>query len=859
MKLKFKSIIFIGICFMSLLNQSSASAKGGKKCYNRKSRLDSIYVDTNGQFVLIKNNYKKLRFLNTYKICSSDQLELSPDFIGGKRLGESNLQFQELKNNLKQSFIAAQANIADTNRNIGAFYHSIMNDKEYEKLRNDIQIVIDSLNSKAKNNAKVTYFNDVMHSLKEVESIDINPIYSCLEKTHEDSLNRLIWIYYRTLNHSFLDDYFKNHKTNYMSKADSNECKESLISLQTKIQTVLAAWANVNRIKTLKLNESFTGDSIAFEKISRSKNKSTELQAIDSIIKSLQITIDEVEKSQVVIQLKNKYSSVNMINWISLISRPELNPFIETKSEADNAELLNRLRLFLSSKLKDTSRFYRYSLEDYAKLIRDSIDLDKKYGEYHTIFPMKEFLVDTMFVNRLVLPKRVQANTSMNLFFCYDQRHKGATKNKWDELLTTPLPLQESKFIYVMNLPKDVSLFSKQKETTLDSDNPAEELDGLLTGLKEGLNNPKIASLFQPSTTTMLAGRVRINSHNAISQAVAKSINLKAVSAPTSIDLRRRNITHGDTSTQKLNKKFDEKQLIDYSKVLTEYQQSLDNYRDELKSKAIELYSQINQYNRMFIKEKDDQKEVKIILDTAKYNKLVYQLRKDSMIIQTMLKLLDTKVPSDFKEIKFLSVEKPKYHTECLELKSPDEKKVITTELMLVNSTNKDTMPYKKFSYKVGGKYRLGLSIGVAYTLDEKGAVTYKVDIENDQVKSITNTTQFLRPFVGLNWYFWRKSFLLDQSLLGIRSGRIKERISLSLGAEISAKPFDNVYLGLNYDIIPGLKVGLGMQGSKKWEYEILNNYIVNKSYKYKCMPFVSFSISPGSTLTNLLALVNVL
>ncbi|HSY60893.1 MAG TPA: hypothetical protein VK796_03405, partial [Cytophaga sp.] len=138
-------------------------------------------------------------------------------------------------------------------------------------------------------------------------------------------------------------------------------------------------------------------------------------------------------------------------------------------------------------------------------------------------------------------------------------------------------------------------------------------------------------------------------------------------------------------------------------------------------------------------------------------------------------------------------------------------------------------------SFKFAKRHYIDFSLGLAYTLKE-----YLVSNQssNTALPEISEGDRF-RPIVGMHIYpagllKVDKPFRLDPS-----------RLSIFLGASL-AKALDNLYTGLSYDVVPGLRAMAGWHFYKDTRYTISNNQVIDKASSFRNSGlFVSLNMEP--------------
>ncbi len=158
-----------------------------------------------------------------------------------------------------------------------------------------------------------------------------------------------------------------------------------------------------------------------------------------------------------------------------------------------------------------------------------------------------------------------------------------------------------------------------------------------------------------------------------------------------------------------------------------------------------------------------------------------------------------------------------------------------------------DTLKVGAFSYRTGKRYRLQASIGVTYT---GNAVTQNKVSVNNGVVSLASTTERYGVAAAIHYYPFNKGVLLqDNSLLGGNLRQFMGRMNIMAGLDFRKVP-DNLYLGLGYDLGPGIKLNVGMHFYSYTQYELSNNQIKSETTTYKtATPFIYVGIDPVSFL----------
>lgn len=158
------------------------------------------------------------------------------------------------------------------------------------------------------------------------------------------------------------------------------------------------------------------------------------------------------------------------------------------------------------------------------------------------------------------------------------------------------------------------------------------------------------------------------------------------------------------------------------------------------------------------------------------------------------------------------------------------------TQIMLADTTKKQTST--TFSYNVAKLRTIQIAAGIAYSSKREQQVI--ADTAKGQFS--TTAKEAKAAFVlGFKVYPF-KSFLRDN---GIIPRWPLHRISFFGGFEVT-HPLSNLYLGLGYDIVPGLNINTGFNFYKYSYYKISNNKIIETSSAFKTAGgYVSLTLDP--------------
>jgi hypothetical protein len=157
--------------------------------------------------------------------------------------------------------------------------------------------------------------------------------------------------------------------------------------------------------------------------------------------------------------------------------------------------------------------------------------------------------------------------------------------------------------------------------------------------------------------------------------------------------------------------------------------------------------------------------------------------------------------------------------------------------------TDTFSVSYKKV-VKSEGYFGVGrqktITIGAGLFYDNHTIRQVNVDTAGANF-NINKTDQKLRYVIGLKVFPW-KNFDADNAIIPRYP---LKRINIFGGFEIT-DPLANLYLGLGYDLIPGLQVSFGIHFAERNYYKIQNNQISDKTTAYKTSgPYYGVTLDP--------------
>lgn len=225
---------------------------------------------------------------------------------------------------------------------------------------------------------------------------------------------------------------------------------------------------------------------------------------------------------------------------------------------------------------------------------------------------------------------------------------------------------------------------------------------------------------------------------------------------------------------------------------------------------------------------------------TKDENNLQNRLREDSIYLEILIRVLGEPLPN---LIETKNDTKPLFYTSLVELPAVEKpgKHIITVKgISQTDSVSifKNVIKYKK-------KNSFDVSIGLAYTIPNHHYYVYN----GDNATPTRVYQQHIRLLTGIHWYPWKIDMSSNRFI-----GKWKERTSIFGGVGVP-NPLNNLYLGLSYDLIPGLKLSAGCHWTRYNKLNIVNDKIqIEDDYKLKLLfPYIGIQFSPVSAITPIL------
>lgn len=190
------------------------------------------------------------------------------------------------------------------------------------------------------------------------------------------------------------------------------------------------------------------------------------------------------------------------------------------------------------------------------------------------------------------------------------------------------------------------------------------------------------------------------------------------------------------------------------------------------------------------------------------------------------------------------------YKNEILITKDNEKAALNRVQIKSYMSADKsDTVLISDFKYKSGKVYRSVLGAGLVVNPWPNRFIQTEVVEESGKI-TIKNNNQMFNFVAGIHVHFGDGLFVLDDKLTPEtdRNGRI----SLFAGVGITKKPLDNIFLGLGYDIVPGLKLTAYLKLYRNDIVTIKNNEITYREIHYMPAPAIGINIDATSLITAL-------
>ncbi len=283
-----------------------------------------------------------------------------------------------------------------------------------------------------------------------------------------------------------------------------------------------------------------------------------------------------------------------------------------------------------------------------------------------------------------------------------------------------------------------------------------------------------------------------------------------------------------------------------------------DSVRREYDQRVRKYYNQgLTQHEYYQIVQEIGNKYFKLYLSQKITPDLVNLLRKDTVFLNASIRLADTASLPPRKVVPQLNSD-PEWHTQRAITSLSDSTKSYVYVLQDVppKGSTSEPVSFASFSYKTGKRHIVQFSAGLAYSF--RPVRTPELNTTGGQLTYSTTDTRF-RVFAGINVYPFRKGvFLQDKNFLGLRPGKRRitdwalwSRVNVQLAVGIP-RPLDNVYLGLGYDLGPGIRINSGVHLHGYTAYEVANNRVLTQGTTYDAVPYLAVGIDPVTFVKSL-------
>lgn len=184
----------------------------------------------------------------------------------------------------------------------------------------------------------------------------------------------------------------------------------------------------------------------------------------------------------------------------------------------------------------------------------------------------------------------------------------------------------------------------------------------------------------------------------------------------------------------------------------------------------------------------------------------------------------------------------PNYRTvsEIIDKEPESKSKKITNSITLKSKA--DTLISKEYSFRKYERNKLMPMAGISYILDDRNSGIY--DPKTQTFQDAFEHTNF-EPYVGVKWYLFGPPNLLykgkdykNVNKLGycyLRKRGLnweRNRLALTFGAGVSQKILKNWYVGISYDLYPGLAIQYGANIIWQKQYDLKNGNVEKETEK---------------------------
>ncbi len=247
----------------------------------------------------------------------------------------------------------------------------------------------------------------------------------------------------------------------------------------------------------------------------------------------------------------------------------------------------------------------------------------------------------------------------------------------------------------------------------------------------------------------------------------------------------------------------------------------------------------------------------KVSGSTSEVAKSICLDNTDTTYINYLQSLYSIAIAPTFIDTKMeaINTNTPIYHTDKYQLSNQEASYRNDYKVLAVTKKDGNIVSQIKIdsSYiKVGKFHYLQTVAGIAFT-PNAGFIT-SVDTANGGF-SINRDEDRFRLIVGLRWYPWGLYNLVEPTRNIFKDKRWLHRLSV-LAATGIPKPFQNMYAGIGFDVVPGLNLSTGVHWQQQNSYSIVNNQVKDRNVGYKPNVFYAVTIDPNLFVTAIKSLV---
>ncbi|MBS1780429.1 MAG: hypothetical protein JST70_13945 [Bacteroidetes bacterium] len=432
-------------------------------------------------------------------------------------------------------------------------------------------------------------------------------------------------------------------------------------------------------------------------------------------------------------------------------------------------------------------------------------------------------------------------------------KKKRLSNEKRVEILLHNLPAEKSakyseKVVSVSEYGTGISQFNTAVSQTAT-------FIGNMTGLAGPLG--KLFSLFEPSqpgisptSITAPTKKARVGSDAALTESWKGVAKMNYVALEKVYDVDDLNLDHNKDEPEKPHEYFEKDGFIYYLSsnwkldkplILYQYIQYYDFTLPDSMIKSFLIHNKynniVNYYNDLAIEKAID----KLFTDFAtyynavsacntKYTTAAKDLEPTTKLAGQLISIPTRNLPPTI--LKAKTSEVPQMRTEIFDVKSDADNEVTFT--IAEKKKEGDSVIAYKGKLRFGKWISFDVSAGLGFTWSD---YINNVLADKSKVTDVTTRNDRFHGIAGLHWYPTKIYKAESTFFIGHGLGTFMHRVSLFAGIDIIYPRF-NFYPGVSFDVIPGLKLIVGLQLYRNTKYEILNNAVVNDASGLKVAGF---------------------